>query len=363
MPMSHHVLVVAPLPPPVTGQALALQAVVDDLVTDCPVDVVDTMKGHYRHGFTSLAHAYRMARAAVSIRRLVGRSDAVYMSPSQSVVGNVKDLVFLAAMGRHRRTVTLHLHGGGIHRTVFGRSRLLDELNRRLLGRVRAVIVTGDSLRDVYADFVPAELVHTIANFAADDLYVEPDQIRRRFDQPGPLEVLFLGVLFASKGVPELLAAVEMLDRSGGGEKVHVTIAGPAVEGEVDIESWRRRVPGVSFVGEVDGAERRRLLQSSHVLCLPTSYPYEGQPLVILEAYAAGCTVVTTNHAGIPDVFTPGVNGIGVPAGDREAVACALRELADDRSAACSYALRNRSRADGFTRAAHIEAVRRVLLS
>jgi glycosyltransferase involved in cell wall biosynthesis len=98
------------------------------------------------------------------------------------------------------------------------------------------------------------------------------------------------------------------------------------------------------------------------VLCLPTSYPYEAQPLVILEAYAAGCAVVTTNHAGIPDVFTPGENGIRVPAGDSEAVASALVELANDRAAAGDYALRNRVRADHFTRDAHVAAVRRIIL-
>lgn len=361
--MSHRILVVAPLPPPITGQALAVQAVVDALRTDGTVDVLNTMKGHYRHGLTSLAHVVRIVRAAATVPRRARQSDAVYMSPSQTVVGNLKDLLLLAAMGRRRRSVTLHLHGGGIHRTVFGRFRLLDALNRRLLGDVKAVIVNGESLRGEFGDFVPAERVHIVANFAATDLYVPPDQIRPRFEDPGPLEVVFLGVLFRSKGVPELLAAVEMLDRAGRGSAVHVTVAGPAVDGEVDVESWRRRVPAVSFVGEVDRDRRRRLLQSSHALCLPSAYPYEGQPLVILEAYAAGCAVVTTGHGGIPDIFTPGVNGIGIPAADSAAVADALLELAQDRVAACGYALRNRSRADDFTRDRHVESVRRVLLS
>jgi glycosyltransferase involved in cell wall biosynthesis len=42
---------------------------------------------------------------------------------------------------------------------------------------------------------------------------------------------------------------------------------------------------------------------------LPTYYPYEGQPISILEAYATGCVVITTAHAGIPDVFKDRVNG------------------------------------------------------
>jgi glycosyltransferase involved in cell wall biosynthesis len=36
---------------------------------------------------------------------------------------------------------------------------------------------------------------------------------------------------------------------------------------------------------------------------------YEGQPISILEAYAAGCIVVTTGQPGILDIFKPYLNG------------------------------------------------------
>jgi glycosyltransferase involved in cell wall biosynthesis len=35
----------------------------------------------------------------------------------------------------------------------------------------------------------------------------------------------------------------------------------------------------------------------------------EGQPISILEAMATGNLVLTTMHAGIPDIFQDGVNG------------------------------------------------------
>ena len=43
---------------------------------------------------------------------------------------------------------------------------------------------------------------------------------------------------------------------------------------------------------------------------MPTRYPNEGQPISILEAMGNGMFIITTDHAGIPDIVKDGVNGI-----------------------------------------------------
>jgi glycosyltransferase involved in cell wall biosynthesis len=68
----------------------------------------------------------------------------------------------------------------------------------------------------------------------------------------------------------------------------------------------------VRYHGVVHGELKRRLFAEAHVFCLPTYYPYEGQPISILEAYASGCAVITTDHSGIFDIFTAGANGLAV---------------------------------------------------
>ena len=70
----------------------------------------------------------------------------------------------------------------------------------------------------------------------------------------------------------------------------------------------------------------------------------DNQPLSILEAFACGLPVVTTDAGGIPDIVTDGVTGSMVPVDDcNELAARAIKLLADEASAA---AMVQRARAE-----------------
>jgi glycosyltransferase involved in cell wall biosynthesis len=73
-----------------------------------------------------------------------------------------------------------------------------------------------------------------------------------------------------------------------------------------------------------------RVFAALDLFCLPSSY--EGMPLSILEAWAAGKPVVATDVIGIRDLVSNGVNGLLVPADVPRAMADALRALLDDPS-------------------------------
>jgi glycosyltransferase involved in cell wall biosynthesis len=73
-----------------------------------------------------------------------------------------------------------------------------------------------------------------------------------------------------------------------------------------------------------------QILAAMDVFCLPSVY--EGMPLSILEAWAAGRPVVATNVIGIRDLVTDGANGLLVPADDPRALTGALGALLDNRT-------------------------------
>ena len=64
----------------------------------------------------------------------------------------------------------------------------------------------------------------------------------------------------------------------------------------------------IFYHGIVEGRTKKNLFHNAHLFVLPTKL-LEGQPLSILEAYASGCCVLTTQKPGIMDIFQNFKNG------------------------------------------------------
>ena len=108
----------------------------------------------------------------------------------------------------------------------------------------------------------------------------------------------------------------------------------------------------------MQGKSKEELLAQAHVFCLPTYYSYEGQPISILEAYASGCAVLTTDHSGIFDIFTPGMNGWQVRPQSPESIVEVLVEIAAAPVVAAQIGQWNRQQAEqNYTRSEHLRAL------
>jgi len=87
-----------------------------------------------------------------------------------------------------------------------------------------------------------------------------------------------------------------------------------------------------SFTGRVEHDEITRHYSASDIYL--NASKIDNQPLSILEAFACGLPVVTTDAGGIPDIVTDENTGFLVPVGDHEALASRALKLLEDQSIA-----------------------------
>lgn len=355
-------LVIAPLPPPITGHSLASRVLVDALRQRHEVEVVDLSPGSRHDGRVTALRLREVARILGAVRRGQASADAIYLTIAESLAGNVKDLAIYAACARRPQRVVLHLHGGTIGQELFARRPLLRRANALFIRRMGAVIVTGPSHQPIFEGLIARDRVHIVPNFATDDMFIPAPDFAAKWIAARPLRVLYLSAMTAAKGCLDLLQAYGKLPNEAR-DALRLDFAG-RFESVTEEQSFRERIrdcAGIHYHGLVEGEKKRRLFAEAHVFCLPTAMR-EGQPLSILEAYAAGCAVITTGRPGIRDVFADGINGFQLAERTPAALIASLSRALQDVDTLRSMAGHNRETAEKRYRAATFtERVGRIL--
>lgn len=223
---------------------------------------------------------------------------------------------------------------------AWGRAPVLAGLGRltaRLADRVVAPShATGLELAQDYGARGVTVIPNGIAPLPPGDRAVERP--------PGRPVVLFAGRLRTRKGVAVLVEAFSRLRREH--PEATLVVAGDG-EQRAALEAQVRAL-GLGGAVRFAGAQPRSAMPgwyaAADLFCLPSLY--EGFPLAILEAMAAGLPVVATAVSGIPEAVEDGVTGRLVPPEDATALARTLAELAADPEAARRMGEAGRSRVE-----------------
>jgi glycosyltransferase involved in cell wall biosynthesis len=219
--------------------------------------------------------------------------------------------------------VVFHLHGGVMKTFVAKQPVLLQRLIGWILEKQSVVVVLSESWLLYVKSIAPRANIEILPNYV-----VLPEALSKTADgNDADVEVLFLGVVGAAKGVYDLLPAFKVAIAQV--PALRLVIGG---NGEVD----RARALAVElkiedrvlFAGWVSGEEKVRLLRRAQIYVLP-SY-YEGLPVSLLEAMSWQVPVISTRVGGIPELVREGVDGLLIDAGDRDALSSAIIKLAQN---------------------------------
>lgn len=308
------ILFIAPLPQPINGQSKASQLVLDILLKYDVVTIVNLSKQSLKNGFNSLDRLLEIFKVFSNVWKNRKGNDLIYFSIAESFAGNLRDLVIYSICFSSRKKMVIHMLGGvGMTKILNGKG-VFSYLNRYMISKIGGVIVEGDVNFTTFNKVIAKEKIHIIPNFADEFLFVNDQEISQKFSNTDPIQILYLSNLIPGKGFEELASAyIELIDKYK--ENIVINFVGgfESLQSEMAFLSIIEPHSGLNYLGKfIDGSKKRELYCKSHVFCLPTYYPFEGQPISILEAYATGCVVITSNHSGIPFVFSDRINGFSV---------------------------------------------------
>ncbi len=325
------ILIFAGAPPPIHGQNVMVAALVEGLRKDPQFHVVHIDPKLSQRtdeiGQGSLIKVFRLIFAcahALLTRLREGPMIFYYVPAPGRRVPVFRDWIVLFLCRRFFPVLVLHWHAVGLGQWVEKQpSTVTAFLTRRALDQADLAIVLASELASDAEIFRPLKTV-VIANGIPDPV---PADLSRKLTVKTHHDVLFLGLGNEAKGLFVSLEAVRFANTLGS-NRFRFTFAGNFATPEDEQRfaqimqssaGWLRRV------GIVSGLAKATLLRESDVLCFPTQYAFEGQPLVLIEAMAFELPIVTTRWRAIPGML-PDQNVWFVEPQKPESIAHALIE-------------------------------------
>jgi glycosyltransferase involved in cell wall biosynthesis len=276
-------------------------------------------------------------RWVVRLRRLVasGRHDVVHAhSP---FAASLARLALRTLRPSQRPKLVYTEHNTWLTRTINRVTYPLDDSR---------VFVSSDAYRSVPSRLRRGEVIHH--GIVLDDLLRntgDRDETRAELGIPADTVVAITVANYrVEKAYPVLLeAASQVLARQRDVQFISVG-QGPL---EAEVHGLHERLglgDGFRLLGR--RSDVPRLLRAADLFVL--SSDWEGLPVAVMEAMAAGLPVVATAVGGLPDVIVDGVNGRLVPPRQPDALAAAVGEVASNARLRTSLATAAAETGRGF---------------
>jgi glycosyltransferase involved in cell wall biosynthesis len=298
-----NILLIGPLPRPITGQSIAFELVVNELnKSEYKAKVLNYTK--FTNTIMYLIHNIFILIEGCFVLIFNKHIKLLYLTTSRSKLGFLRDMFFISVAWVNKVKVVNHLHGSDFIKFRNSQPPFLVKLINSAYRKIDCSIVLTPKMKEQYADY-PDMKVEVLSNFCPPEVYAF------RFDEKNEsLKILFLSNLMYSKGVIHLIKACIKLSELG--VKFELNVAGKAIGDEYksadEIQQifniYLKKYNWLNYHGIVSGREKILLLNNNNVFCLPTFYKTEAQPISIIEGICSGSTILSTNFKYISELVS-----------------------------------------------------------
>jgi len=281
-----------------------------------------------------------------------GSFAVVHLNTSFDPKALLRDAVIVPRLKSQGAKIFLKLHGSEA-RLLTTNNPMWRKLWRRLLAHCDGIGVLSSEERVNFLDAgISEQKVFLVKNVVENSTAERSGEFLRRWELPDdrPL-ILFIGRFIQAKGLLDVIAACGLLRDRGQLFRLLCVGDGPARR---DAESAVKRLElaeQVRFFGYLAEEQAAGFYANSTVMVFPT-YHYEGFPMVIFKAVAAGLPIITTRIRAAADYLQEPDNCLWVQPRNPEQLAERIEFLLSDKALRADMSVKNRQLAAGLSAAA-----------
>jgi len=331
------IILIGSIPPPYHGSSVYFYNLLNSKINDVfeveHLDISDhrNLDNLSKLDFTNVYLALKNLLALI-ILVLKFKPDLVYIPVASNFLPYLRDGMFILVSSFFcKAEIVIHLHEGNYFREVFYKnsSSIVKYFIKHSLSKVNTAIVFTENLKSNFKGLV--KNIVAFHNGLKTEFTLLDDVCKKNTGDK--IKINFLGNLFESKGVLDVLnAAVTVIKKN---KNVEFNFAGAWSQKEADTKLKALKIIKdnqienfVNFCGVISGKEKDNFLRHTDILVFPTWYPYEGCPMVIIEAMAYCCPVISTKDVGaIPEMVIDGETGILIDKKNPEQLADAIFKI------------------------------------
>ena len=293
----------------------------------------------------------RVIKTGRRFRELVsqGKFDLVHLNTSFDTRALLRDVMAVQRLRSAKAKIFLKFHGSN--------ASLLKTANPLLRAVVRATLSRGDGIgvlsseeRDNFLNAgVPQKKLFVIKNVVKSISIAPAPAFMKQLGLPENVPLLlFIGRFIEAKGYIDVIHACKIL-RERDQEFILLCVGdGPARE-RAEAETGRLGLQSnVRFFGYIPEEQASAFYANSTMLLFPT-YHYEGFPMVIFNAAAAGLPIITTRIRAAADYLQEPLNCLWVEPRNPEMLAEKVISLLTNSQLRAAMSLNNQQLATKFS--------------
>lgn len=185
------------------------------------------------------------------------------------------------------------------HGTCLRQHYLCPDVGRKItkdLGKIEKIIaLSSDQKKNIIKTInaEPSKITVISGGYNEACFYYEPKTFH------GIVELVYAGKLSSAKGVPWLLKSLEQIKELPF--RLHLAGSSSGKEREKCLSLASAFGSKVVYHGPLSHEDLGTLMRKSHIFVLPSFF--EGLPLVLMEALACGCRIITTALPGAEEIL------------------------------------------------------------